>query len=628
MSDSTSGLYNPAPGNVSHQTMNSLEYSGAKSAIYADFQPWFCMQSGSSVTGPGTSCNTHIQVGYNSNDPATVKAQMDDMQARGISGPIIDWYGPNSTLEESTSELVKHDLEGRCSGGSCGMQLALMEDQGSITRACLLNGGGTDQSTCITNVLERDLDYMNANYFPSSAYLRVDASTMSLSPQGYPVVFFFICEECFTNPAPNWTNIFQALRQHVASYASGDPHVWFIFRNAGAFSHVVSDGGFAWENHYGSNDPYGLVYLGDFYDSSLSYPTLQAWGAAWKGFDNTLAPWKPTASVTGQQCGNTWLQTFGAMTNNNDYGPSNQLPFLQLVTWNDYEEGTEIETGIDNCLSLQANSDGTNLSWTPIFLTSGSENSVDHYNVYQSTDGQTLLPVATVPVGTHAIPISSLNTVSGKQSFYVQAVGKASILNTMSGAVAYTNGPQPATVFGISPTSGSTVGGTAVKISGTNFQTGAAVSFGVTAAKVSSVSSSSISVTTPVHAAGAVSVTVTNPGAAGVSLASAFTYSAPAQSFELSALPTTKTVTKGTAATYSITVTAHNGYTGSVAFTVSGLPSGSKASFSPASVTTSGSTKLSINTTSSVRGSYTLTISGANSAKKLTSNVKISLTVK
>jgi hypothetical protein len=248
---------------------------------------------------------------------------MDDMQARGISGPIIDWYGPNSTLEESTSELVKSDLEGRCSGGSCGMQLALMEDQGAITQTCPMNGGGTDQSTCITGVLERDLDYMNANYFPSPAYLRVDASTMSLSSQGYPVVFFFICEECFTNPVPNWTNIFQVLQQHVASYASGDPYVWFIFRNAGAFSHVVSDGGFAWENHYGSNDPYGLVYLDNFYDSSLSYPNSETWGAAWKGFDNTLAPWKPTTSVTGQQCGNTWLQTFGAMTNHNDYGPSN-----------------------------------------------------------------------------------------------------------------------------------------------------------------------------------------------------------------------------------------------------------------------------------------------------------------
>ena len=94
-------------------------------------------------------------------------------------------------------------------------------------------------------------------------------------------------------------------------------------------------------------------------------------------------------SITGQQCGNTWVQTFKEMTHNNDFSSSRQLPFLQIVTWNDYEEGTEIETGIDNCLSLQASTDGTNLSWTPTFSGAGSESTIHHYQVFDSTDGQT-----------------------------------------------------------------------------------------------------------------------------------------------------------------------------------------------------------------------------------------------
>jgi rhamnogalacturonyl hydrolase YesR len=83
------------------------------------------------------------------------------------------------------------------------------------------------------------------------------------------------------------------------------------------------------------------------------------------------------------------------------------------------------------------------------------------------------------------------------------------------------------TVTSISPNSGSTAGGTAVTITGTNFAAGAAVTFGGTAAtSVVVVSSTSITATTPAGSAGAVTVTVTNPGPESGSLASAFTYSA------------------------------------------------------------------------------------------------------
>src|SRR6476619_3537391 len=65
--------------------------------------------------------------------------------------------------------------------------------------------------------------------------------------------------------------------------------------------------------------------------------------------------------------------------------------------------------------------------------------------------------------------------------------------------------PAPA-VTAISPTSGTTSGGTAVTITGTGFLTGATVSLGGTAATgVTVVNSTSITATTAAHAAGAVS---------------------------------------------------------------------------------------------------------------------------
>ena len=80
------------------------------------------------------------------------------------------------------------------------------------------------------------------------------------------------------------------------------------------------------------------------------------------------------------------------------------------------------------------------------------------------------------------------------------------------------------TVSSVSPNSGSTAGGTAVTITGTNFAAGATVTFGSAAATgVTVVNGTTITATTPAHAAGAVTVVVTVNGQSG-SLATGFTY--------------------------------------------------------------------------------------------------------
>src|SRR6202044_3849970 len=81
-----------------------------------------------------------------------------------------------------------------------------------------------------------------------------------------------------------------------------------------------------------------------------------------------------------------------------------------------------------------------------------------------------------------------------------------------------------ATVSSVSPNSGTTLGGTAVTITGMNFAAGATVKFGATAAtKVVVVNSTTITATTPAGAVGAVTVTVTVSGQSG-SLTNGFTY--------------------------------------------------------------------------------------------------------
>jgi hypothetical protein len=156
---------------------------------------------------------------------------------------------------------------------------------------------------------------------------------------------------------------------------------------------------------------------------------------------NVAAPHYPR--TTSQRCGNNWLDTFEEA--GKYFNSSLQLPFLMVGTWDDYEEGTEIETGIDNCVSaLTASLKGDTLRWTIAFTPPGSERSVDHYTIYYSTDGtqgEQLRELVSVPVdetrnGSYSFDLRQLHAeLRGQTVVYVKAFGKPSLANHMSAGV-------------------------------------------------------------------------------------------------------------------------------------------------------------------------------------------------
>ena len=118
-------------------------------------------------------------------------------------------------------------------------------------------------------------------------------------------------------------------------------------------------------------------------------------------------------------------------------------------------------------------------------------------------------------------------------------------------------------ISSVSPGSGGATGGTVVTITGSNFASGATVTFGGgSATNVSFVSSTQLKASTPAHAAGSVNVVVTNPGGANAVLAGGFTFG--------SASPTVSSVSPnsgGTAGGTVVTVTGSNFVSGAtVAF--------------------------------------------------------------
>jgi hypothetical protein len=86
---------------------------------------------------------------------------------------------------------------------------------------------------------------------------------------------------------------------------------------------------------------------------------------------------------------------------------------------------------------------------------------------------------------------------------------------------------QPPTVTTLNPNRGTTVGGTSVTISGTNFANGISATFDGLAAQTTFVDNKTIRVTTPAHAAGAVDVVVKNSDGLSGTLRGGFTYEAP-----------------------------------------------------------------------------------------------------
>jgi hypothetical protein len=369
---------NSGAGNTSKIDIHSLLYPGSTTKIYAHLMLWF-------------GGSNHMNVGYSSTDAGQVHRQIADMVSRGIDGVIIDWYGPNNSIDQAT-KLVMTEAEAHP-----GFTFAIMVDQGAIRwNSC---SGCTPQQALISQ-----MQYVEQVYFPSKAYLRIE---------GKPVVTNFDIDLSYSI---DWNAVSQSLSAKPA----------FLFQNNNGFSHVLSNGSYSWVMP--TTTDFGMSYLQNFYSTGIAALPEQTVGATYKGFNDSLAAWGSNR-VMGQRCGQTWLQTFSQI--NSLYNSGQQLPLVQLVTWNDYEEGTEIETGINNCLTVSASYTGNSLQWT----IKGNENTVDHYVAFVSTDGTHLMPLAKPAVGIRSLNLCSYSIPNGNYTFYLQAVGKPSITNQISAAV-------------------------------------------------------------------------------------------------------------------------------------------------------------------------------------------------
>jgi hypothetical protein len=376
---------NATPGNVSKVPIQSLLYPGSTAKVFAHLVQWF---------GYGD----HVDVGYTSGDALQVHRQVIDMVSRGLDGAIVDWYGRGEARKtfrayDEGTQLLMQEAEQHP-----GFTFAVMLDVGA-NKDC-----SRSRDCDPTENLIADLNYAYRTYEESSAYLRSD---------NRPVVFFFGQE----GQGIEW--------KRVRSRIAGNPI--FIFRNSGAFHHEEGDGGFSWVSplEVGKDDPMALSYLVHYYHAALNHGDQFSLGTAYKGFDDSIALWG-SHRLIDQQCGATWLQSIAEA--NQFYSPKTQMTGIQLVTWNDYEEGTEFETGISNCVKLSVSARGTKALWT----VEGDASTIDHYTVFVSRDGENLMPIADLAPDVRSLDLAKFSLDPADYTVYVKAVGKPSLTNHVS----------------------------------------------------------------------------------------------------------------------------------------------------------------------------------------------------
>jgi hypothetical protein len=494
-------LFDPPPGHVSPISLSStaaptLMYSGFNGEFLCEYEPWFY---------PGSSHTAAVNPGYDETNQSVVQFQDQNMINRGCNIVFANFYGttnPALAKEESVVNNVAADVESR---GSTGypLKLGIFEDVGAFDGTqqggCNYQVGGVYQlteaqtMTCIENSLEADMDYIDQNYVESGGNLLPGYWIDGYNGEAQePVVGFFGDNSYFPqlqlrgNAAGDndWDVIWSVVQGHVESYA----HPFKFIFEFGSFSFPDfvwtaqpgrTAGDYGWPQPAGWDPPNSQFYwcepddapncgdyLYEFYcaatdtgspcsDTGASANQF-AVGVLYKGFDDTHASWG-TNRIMAQQCGQVFV-TLTAPYISMFYSSGKQIPYVQIATWNDYEEGTEVETGINGCWQFSqpqtSSANNGTITWTlndvepngfsGLYAINGTIHNFNIWYAVPSDPEQSLFSLTTSVSGSQR-SVANLNGLfqsagasHGTYNIYVELVGMPMIMNEMSPYAQYT----------------------------------------------------------------------------------------------------------------------------------------------------------------------------------------------
>lgn len=239
---------------------------------------------------------------YSSADPAVVEYQLLLMKLSGVDGVLIDWPGTTNAFDYVRNRQNAEAIIGQIA--KVGLEFAVVYEDHNLTLANLADQVGQAKS---------DMAYLRDNYFNKSEYLKLNNQPLLLDfgPQTL-------------QNQNDWTSVFSVLPTKPYFMT-----LWYEHNEAGA----NAQGEFAWI--YQDGTPF-LTHLTNFYQTAPNYGAKM--GLAAPGFNPYYAAggWGSNAFVIDHG----GLNTFKASL---DLALSNNLPRIQIATWNDYGEGSDIE---------------------------------------------------------------------------------------------------------------------------------------------------------------------------------------------------------------------------------------------------------------------------------------------
>lgn len=255
---------------------------------------------------------------YDSVDPVVLEYHVLLMKLGGIDGVIVDWYGPDNYADyavnnQRTAALFQYTRK-------AGLKFSLCYEDQTIQQE--INGGFLLASNALAHAQQTML-YLQTNYLADGSFLRWN---------GRPVMLNFGPQYFKLNS--QWETIFSVLS------ATNQP-AFFTEDNR----LPVGVGAFNWPPMWLSQAPgTGGVLSTAALDGYLSDFDQKAGG--WSGFISSAWPrfhdiYQPASvrdywGYLGDRSGDTLRETLGrAMTN--------ASAIIQIVTWNDYGEGTIVE---------------------------------------------------------------------------------------------------------------------------------------------------------------------------------------------------------------------------------------------------------------------------------------------
>ena len=246
---------------------------------------------------------------YDSGDPDALDCHVLLMKLAGMDGVLIDWYGTDDYLDYGL--LQRNTLALIRAVKKAGLRYAVVYEDQTVPK--LIAGHVIPEADAVPHG-QRLIAWLQAHWFSDPAYLTLE---------GRPV--FLVFGSGYYS-GDQWTHIFADLPR---------PPLFFTEEERRA----PAAGGFAWPQPQGG-DAQSLRELDRFYAAAPNWP--QSIPAAWPRFHDIYAQAdvQPSYGIIGDQDGRTYAETLQRALKS-DAG------IIQLVTWNDWGEGTQIEPSVE-----------------------------------------------------------------------------------------------------------------------------------------------------------------------------------------------------------------------------------------------------------------------------------------